>query len=177
MAAGTDLPLGERLVAPITNFSDLLWGGTWNGEAVIPFPPLALILLGAGVWFMIGLRFYPLVKLVGGGVPLVMGTPIGDGFVLETQFIHPVIAPALIIVGSLVMTSAAKIDWARLTDAIPAFLAVIIMPLTFSITDGIAFGFISYAILKLVKGEGREVSGWIYLFAALFVLRYALPAL
>jgi AGCS family alanine or glycine:cation symporter len=63
MAAGTELPLGERLVAPVTNISDLLWGGTWAGQEVIPFPPLALILLGAGVWFMVGLRFYPIVKL------------------------------------------------------------------------------------------------------------------
>jgi len=51
------------MVAPVTNISDFIWGGTWNGEAVIPFPPLALILLGVGLWFMIGLRFYPIVKL------------------------------------------------------------------------------------------------------------------
>ncbi len=63
MAAETELSLGDRLVAPVTNISDLLWGGTWEGAEVIPFPPLALILLGAGVWFMVGLRFYPLVKL------------------------------------------------------------------------------------------------------------------
>tara|TARA_B100001057_G_scaffold497455_1_gene601603 strand:- start:367 stop:1890 length:1524 start_codon:yes stop_codon:yes gene_type:complete len=63
MAAPTEVSLGDRLVAPVTNISDLLWGGTWEGAEVIPFPPLALILLGAGVWFMVGLRFYPLVKL------------------------------------------------------------------------------------------------------------------
>ena len=55
--------LGERLIEPVTNISDFIWGGTWNGEAVIPFPPLAIILLGVGLWFMIGLRFYPIVKL------------------------------------------------------------------------------------------------------------------
>ncbi len=63
MAVETELPLGERLIAPITNISDLLWGGTWEGATIIPFPPLALILLGAGVWFMVGLRLYPIVKL------------------------------------------------------------------------------------------------------------------
>ncbi len=63
MAVETELTLGDRLVAPVTNISDLLWGGTWEGAEIIPFPPLALILLGAGVWFMVGLRFYPLVKL------------------------------------------------------------------------------------------------------------------
>ncbi|MEC7398998.1 MAG: alanine:cation symporter family protein, partial [Pseudomonadota bacterium] len=51
------------MIEPFTNISDFIWGGTWNGEAVIPFPPLALILLGVGAWIMIGLRFYPIVKL------------------------------------------------------------------------------------------------------------------
>ena len=63
MAAGTELSFGERMVAPVTNISDLIWGGTWDGAEVIPFPPLALILLGIGAWFMVGLRFYPIVKL------------------------------------------------------------------------------------------------------------------
>ena len=63
MAAGQPQTLGDRLVQPVTNISDFIWGGTWNGEAVIPFPPLAIILLGVGAWIMIGLRFYPIVKL------------------------------------------------------------------------------------------------------------------
>ncbi|MBM0170578.1 alanine/glycine:cation symporter family protein [Altererythrobacter sp. C41] len=54
--------LGERLIAPVTNISDFIWGGTWNGEQLIPIPPLAVILLGVGLWIMIGLRFYPIVK-------------------------------------------------------------------------------------------------------------------
>ena len=63
MAAEPQITFGERMIAPVTNISDFIWGGTWDGEAVIPFPPLALILLGVGLWFMIGLRFYPIVKL------------------------------------------------------------------------------------------------------------------
>src|SRR5690606_14417091 len=54
--------LGERLVEPVTNVSDFIWGGTWYGEQLIPIPPLAVVLLGIGVWIMIGLRFYPIVK-------------------------------------------------------------------------------------------------------------------
>ncbi|WP_374408400.1 alanine/glycine:cation symporter family protein [Pelagerythrobacter sp.] len=54
--------LGDRLVQPVTNVSDFIWGGTWNGEQLIPIPPLAVILLGVGLWIMIGLRFYPIVK-------------------------------------------------------------------------------------------------------------------
>lgn len=63
MAAGqAPATLGERMIAPVTNLSDFIWGGTWNGEQLIPIPPLAVILLGVGLWIMIGLRFYPIVK-------------------------------------------------------------------------------------------------------------------
>ena len=64
MSAQVPQSMGERLIAPVTNISDFIWGGTWNGEAVIPFPPLAIILLGVGLWFMVGLRFYPLTNLL-----------------------------------------------------------------------------------------------------------------
>jgi len=63
MATGQAQSLGDRLVQPVTNVSDFIWAGLWNGEAVIPFPPLAIILLGVGLWFMAGLRFYPITKL------------------------------------------------------------------------------------------------------------------
>ena len=63
MANAAPPSFGERMIEPVTNISDFIWGGTWNGEAVIPFPPLAIILLGIGLWIMIGLRFYPIVKL------------------------------------------------------------------------------------------------------------------
>ncbi len=56
----------------------------------------------------------------------------------------------------------------------PAFLTLIIMPLTFSITEGIAFGFISYALLKLLSGRAKEGNALVYIFAALFILRYAI---
>jgi len=58
------------------------------------------------------------------------------------------------------------------TEALPAFLAIIVMPLTFSITDGIAFGLISYSFLKLVTGRGREVHWLVYTFSILFIVRY-----
>ncbi len=51
------------LIDQVTNVSDFIWGGTWNGAEIIPFPPMTLILLGVGLWMMIGLRFYPIVKL------------------------------------------------------------------------------------------------------------------
>ncbi len=63
MSTGQDLTFGERMIEPVTNVSDFIWGGTWNGVEVIPFPPMVVILLGVGLWMMFGLRFYPIVKL------------------------------------------------------------------------------------------------------------------
>ena len=95
------------------------------------------------------------------------GYPIG-----ENVFLYPVIAPALIIVGSMMLRNVTYIDWDDVTESIPAFLTMLMMPLTFSITEGIAFGFISYALLKLVKGKGRQIHWLIYFFAVLFIGRY-----
>lgn len=53
----------ETVIDRVVNVSDFIWGGTWNGESVIPFPPMVLLLLGVGAWMMVGLRFYPLLNL------------------------------------------------------------------------------------------------------------------
>ena len=53
----------EAAIAPVTNVSDFIWGGTWEGVEILPIPPMVVILLGAGVYFMIGLRGYPLRRL------------------------------------------------------------------------------------------------------------------
>ena len=81
-------------------------------------------------------------------------------------------APALIIVGALMMRSALEIDWRDMTEAVPAFLAMLAMPLTFSIANGLALGFIFYPLLKLLTGRAREASPLCYVLAGLFVLRY-----
>ncbi len=81
---------------------------------------------------------------------------------------------ALIIVGCLMLRNVKRIDWDEFREAIPALLTMLIMPLTFSITEGIAFGFISYTLLKTVKGRYKEVPALISIFAMLFVLRYIL---
>lgn len=88
------------------------------------------------------------------------------------MILRPVTAPALIIVGSMMLNSVAKVDWRDYSESIPAFMVIILMPLTFSIATGIAFGFISYAALKLFTGRGKEVSWLIYLLAILFILRF-----
>ncbi len=82
-------------------------------------------------------------------------------------------APALIVVGALMMRSVTAIRWDDLTEAIPALLTMLAMPLTFSIANGLALGFIFYPLLKLLTGRGREVSPLVYVLAVVFVLRYA----
>ncbi|WP_339254478.1 NCS2 family permease [Sporosarcina sp. FSL W8-0480] len=82
-------------------------------------------------------------------------------------------APALIIVGSLMMGAIAKIKWDEIDEAFPAFLIILSMPLTSSIATGIALGFISYPILKIVTGKWRVVHPLLYVFAILFFYQLA----
>ena len=83
-------------------------------------------------------------------------------------------APALIIVGVLMMKSAARVAWDNIEDAIPAFLTIAMMPFAYSISDGIGFGFISYTVIKLVRGKAKEVPALIYIISALFIAMYVL---
>ncbi|NOR54503.1 MAG: NCS2 family permease [Candidatus Aminicenantes bacterium] len=110
--------------------------------------------------FLVALFFSPLAEMIGGE------------YAYKDLTLHPVIAPPLIIVGYLMMKCVTRINWEDLTEAIPAFLTIIIIPLTLSITEGIAFGFISYSFLKLVSRRGKEVHWIVYLFSALFIIRY-----
>jgi len=97
---------------------------------------------------------------------------IGAGHVVGGITLYPVIAPALIIVGCMMFRNIVNIDWEDYTESIPAFLTLLIMPLAFSITDGISFGVISYVLLKIVSGKARRIHWLLYLFAILFVARY-----
>jgi AGZA family xanthine/uracil permease-like MFS transporter len=111
--------------------------------------------------FLAALFFYPLVRTIGGGYPA------GNNVTL-----YPIVAPALVLVGVMMMEGVRLIRWDDLTEAIPAFLTIITMPLAVSITDGLAFGFISFALVKAATGRARELDWLGYLFAALFLARY-----
>jgi adenine/guanine/hypoxanthine permease len=87
------------------------------------------------------------------------------------------LAPVLIIVGCLMVTSIKEIPFEDFTEAFPAYLMMILMPLTFSIANGIAFGFIAYPILKLVTGRKSEVSLTMYVIAACFLLYFVLGSI
>ena len=123
-----------------------------------------------GLLFILVLFFSPLVRMIGS--PLAYSMHMADGSILNLQ-LYPVIAPALIVVGSFMMANVRRIDWQDITEALPAFLTIVIMPFSgFSITEGIAFGFISYALLKTLSGRYREVHWFLYACALLFLVRY-----
>jgi AGZA family xanthine/uracil permease-like MFS transporter len=79
-------------------------------------------------------------------------------------------APALIIVGMLMMSAVTKIDFNDVTEAIPAFLAIVMMPYSYSIAEGIVFGMLSYVLLKILTGQYKTISPVMYVLAVLFVV-------
>ena len=99
---------------------------------------------------------------------------------LCTLFVAPLVqaiptaatAPALILVGALMIGSLAELDWADPVVAVPAFLTVIMIPLSFSIANGLAFGITSHAALILVRGQARPKDWLLFVLAALFVVRF-----
>ncbi len=82
-------------------------------------------------------------------------------------------AGALIYVAMLMMSGMAHIDWKDITDTIPAIITVVMMPLTFSIANGIALGFVTYATLKLLTGQRKKVSVSLYVLCVIFIAKFA----
>lgn len=110
---------------------------------------------------LLSLFFYPLIKMIGGGYQTSTGTRL-----------YPVIAPALIIVGSMMIINVRKIKWDDPTELLPSFLTLSIIPFSLSITEGLSFGFISYSLLKLITGRVRELHWAFHLVSAAFIVRY-----
>jgi AGZA family xanthine/uracil permease-like MFS transporter len=84
-------------------------------------------------------------------------------------------APALVVVGFLMFTIARDIEWGDIDDLFPALLTMVVMPFTYSITEGIAAGFISYVFLKTVRGRGGEVHPLMWIVSLAFVVYFAIP--
>ncbi len=103
----------------------------------------------AGSLFFVALLFSPLVGMIGNYLPIT--------------------APAFIIVGTMMMTNAAKIEWGDMSEAVPSFLTLTGIPLAYSIADGLALGFITYPVLKVLSGKGREVGAVSYIVSALLI--------
>ncbi|KAA0944364.1 NCS2 family permease [Sporosarcina sp. ANT_H38] len=99
---------------------------------------------------------------------LFIGAAFFGPLVSTLSSVSAITAPALIIVGSLMIGVVKDIDWDSFDEAFPAFLVILTMPLTSSIATGIALGFITYPLLKVVKGKGKQVPILLYIFAVLF---------
>jgi adenine/guanine/hypoxanthine permease len=153
-AAGTSIG-GALGTSTITSYIE-----SATGVAVGARTGLAAVV--AGGCMLLSLLFRPVIELIGGGV-MVGGADK-----------HPLVAPALIYVGSLMLGAIRNVDWDDVTEYLPAFLAVIVMPLTMSISHGIGAAFIAYAAGKLLTGRARQCSVVVYVVAALFVGRYVL---
>jgi len=83
-------------------------------------------------------------------------------------------APVLVIVGVFMMSEVTHIDFGDFTEALPAFLTILLMPLTFSIAQGLSFGFISYTLVKLITGRRKEIHPVMYVMTIAFIIHFAI---
>jgi AGZA family xanthine/uracil permease-like MFS transporter len=118
-------------------------------------------LVTAGL-FLLAIFFVPVIALVGQGVEIAEGVVI-----------HPAIAPALVMVGYLMIRIVADIDWSVPESSIPAFLTIAGIPLTFSIAAGIGLGVISYVVVMAATGKVRAVHPLMWAIAPFFVAFFA----
>jgi len=152
-AAGT---VGGALMgtSTVTSYVESAAGVAVGGRTGLTALVTAVLLLGS-------IFLHPFVETVG------VSFDLGGG-----AFVYPILAPALILIGAFMLQGVGDIDWQDRLQAVPAFLTMVIMPLTTSITEGIAFGFIATSILYLAVGKGRAVHWGVHAIAACFLLRY-----
>lgn len=105
--------------------------------------------------------FIPLAKMIGGGVSLP-----GGGVA------YPILAPALILVGAMMLRSVRELKWDDATEAVPAYFTMVLIPFSFSIAAGVAAGFFFYAAAKLLTGRAKQCPALVYVFALLYLVQY-----
>jgi adenine/guanine/hypoxanthine permease len=113
-----------------------------------------LTALVAAAMFLLALFFSPIIGMIGS--------------------YRPITAPALIVVGTMMMRNVTKIDWDNYAESLPTFLVIAGIPMTFSIADGLALGFIAYPLVKLFSGQGRDVKWLMYVMAVVLVAYFAI---
>lgn len=119
---------------------------------------------------------------VGEGARTGLASVVTGVLFLLSMFLAPLVevipsqaaAPALVIVGFLMMTQVTGVDWKDVGVAIPAFLTIVIMPFTYSIANGIGAGFVSYVVIRLAQRRGREIHPLLWVVAVLFALYFAI---
>ena len=139
--------LGALLgTSTVTTFVETATGVAEGGRT-------GLTALSTGFCFFLSIFFYPLITIIPAQAT----------------------AAALVMVGLFMIDSIVDINFGDFTESFPAFMTIIMMPFAYSIAEGIAFGMISYASVKLLTGKGKEVSPLVYVLAIVFLLRYLLP--
>jgi adenine/guanine/hypoxanthine permease len=103
-------------------------------------------------WFLAALFFSPIIGMIGS--------------------YPPITAPALVVVGAMMCQNVSKIQWADYSESIPAFLTMLGIPLSYSIADGLALGLVSYPVIKLFSGKGKEVRWLAYLMAVVLAIYF-----
>jgi len=143
-AAGT--VVGATLgTSTVTSFIESATGVEQGGRTGLPALTTAAL-------FLLAIFFSPLIAMVGNYAPIT--------------------AASLIVVGALMMQNARKINWEDFSEAIPSFLMIVGIPLSYSIADGLALGFVSYPLVKLLSGRGREVKWPMYVLAVVLGLYF-----
>jgi AGZA family xanthine/uracil permease-like MFS transporter len=133
-----------------------------------------------GVFFAIAAFFAPIVKMIGGGLPIqnaeryfTFAGSVAKEIVPGTAFTaFPITAGALIIVGFLMMRTVSEIPWTDLEEAFPAFMIIVGIPLTYNISWGIGLGFISYVVIKLFHGKAKDIHVLMWIASLAFVIAF-----
>ncbi len=119
------------------------------------------------MFFVLAIFLYPLLSVVNGvAVPGYMG--------VENAILSPITSPALIMVGAIMISNLKNINWDDAAVTIPAFFTVVFMVLSFTISEGIAIGFITYTVIMLFTDRRKEIHPIMYVLTALFILRFAI---
>lgn len=146
LADATGTVVGACLgTSTVTSYIESATGVEYGGRT-------GLTSITTGILFLLALLFGPLVGMIGNYLPIT--------------------TPALVLVGAMMIRNVMKIDWNDYSECIPAFLTLIGIPLTFSIADGLALGFISYPVVKLLSGKGKEVKWLMYVLAVILIIYF-----
>jgi AGZA family xanthine/uracil permease-like MFS transporter len=124
-----------------------------------------------GICFVLAIGLAPIAAIVGQDIGPAYYAALGVKGALVPM--HPAVAPALIVVGLLMLAPLRKVQWEDVTESLPAFLTVAMMAFGYGITEGVAAGCISFVAVKLTSGRGREAHPVMYIVAVALALRYA----
>jgi AGZA family xanthine/uracil permease-like MFS transporter len=133
-----------------------------SGAGVSEGARTGLASIVTGVLFLLSMFFVPLIQVVGQSVPYVDDTTVS-----------PAIAPALVMVGYLMMRLVQAIDWTEPESALPSFLIIAGIPLTFSIAAGIGFGVLGFVVVMIARGKIRWIHPLMWLLVPLFLAYFA----